>query len=49
MKISATNTAEREIVSTRNFDAPRELVWEAWRSFYRASSICRASWHENLH
>jgi len=27
MKISATNTAEREIVSTSNFDAPRELVW----------------------
>lgn len=27
---AATNTADREIVITRTFDAPRELVWEAW-------------------
>ena len=26
----STNTADREIVITRTFDAPRELVWEAW-------------------
>jgi len=26
----ATNTAEREIVTTRVFDAPRELVFKAW-------------------
>jgi uncharacterized protein YndB with AHSA1/START domain len=26
----ATSTAGREIVATRVFDAPRELVWEAW-------------------
>src|SRR5206468_12496497 len=26
----ATNTADREIVTTRVFDAPRELVWKAW-------------------
>ena len=26
----ATSTADREIVITRTFDAPRELVWEAW-------------------
>jgi uncharacterized protein YndB with AHSA1/START domain len=26
----ATSTADREIVITRIFDAPRELVWEAW-------------------
>ncbi len=25
-----TTTADREIVTTRVFDAPRELVWEAW-------------------
>jgi uncharacterized protein YndB with AHSA1/START domain len=25
-----TNTADREIVISRVFDAPRELVWEAW-------------------
>lgn len=25
-----TNTAEREIASTRVFDAPRELVWKVW-------------------
>ncbi len=25
-----TNTADREIVSARVFDAPRELVWKAW-------------------
>jgi uncharacterized protein YndB with AHSA1/START domain len=25
-----TNTADREIVISRTFDAPRELVWEAW-------------------
>ncbi|HKB60329.1 MAG TPA: SRPBCC family protein [Gallionellaceae bacterium] len=27
---SAAATAEREIVVSRIFDAPRELVWEAW-------------------
>jgi uncharacterized protein YndB with AHSA1/START domain len=26
----AANTADREILITRVFDAPRELVWEAW-------------------
>ena len=26
----ATSTADREIVITRVFDAPRELVFEAW-------------------
>ena len=26
----AAETAEREIVITRVFDAPRELVWQAW-------------------
>ncbi|MCI0649659.1 MAG: SRPBCC domain-containing protein [Chloroflexi bacterium] len=26
----ATNSAERELVITRIFDAPRELVWKAW-------------------
>ena len=26
----ATGTADREIVVSRVFDAPRELVWEAW-------------------
>ena len=26
----ATNTADREIVLTRVFDAPRELVWKVW-------------------
>ena len=25
-----TETAEREIVITRKFDAPRELIWRAW-------------------
>lgn len=25
-----TRTADREIVITRTFDAPRELVWKAW-------------------
>jgi uncharacterized protein YndB with AHSA1/START domain len=25
-----TDTADREIVTTRIFDAPRELVWKAW-------------------
>jgi uncharacterized protein YndB with AHSA1/START domain len=25
-----TKTSEREIVITRTFDAPRELVWKAW-------------------
>ena len=25
-----TNTAEREIASTRVFEAPRELVWKVW-------------------
>lgn len=28
----ATNTADREIVITRTFNAPRELVWQAWIS-----------------
>ncbi|HEU0175161.1 MAG TPA: SRPBCC domain-containing protein [Blastocatellia bacterium] len=27
---SSTKTADREIVITRVFDAPRELVWKAW-------------------
>lgn len=27
---SATDTAAREIVVEREFDAPRDLVWEAW-------------------
>jgi len=27
---NASNTADREIVSTRVVDAPRELVWKAW-------------------
>lgn len=27
---AGTNTADREIVQSRTFDAPRELVWEAW-------------------
>jgi uncharacterized protein YndB with AHSA1/START domain len=27
---AATNTADREIVLTRTFDAPRELVFKAW-------------------
>jgi uncharacterized protein YndB with AHSA1/START domain len=26
----ATDTSDREIVFTREFDAPRELVWDAW-------------------
>ena len=26
---AATSTADREIIITRTFDAPRELVWEA--------------------
>jgi uncharacterized protein YndB with AHSA1/START domain len=30
MNMSNENTAEREIASTRVFDAPRELVWKAW-------------------
>jgi uncharacterized protein YndB with AHSA1/START domain len=29
-KNDLTNTADREIVITRTFDAPRELVWKAW-------------------
>jgi uncharacterized protein YndB with AHSA1/START domain len=28
--VSPGNTADREIVVTRVFEAPRELVWEAW-------------------
>jgi len=28
--VDKANTADREIVTTRVFDAPRELVWEAW-------------------
>lgn len=27
---AAANTNERELVITRTFDAPRELVWKAW-------------------
>jgi uncharacterized protein YndB with AHSA1/START domain len=27
---ASTKTAERELVITRIFDAPRELVWKAW-------------------
>ena len=27
---SAASTADREIVLTRTFDAPRELVFDAW-------------------
>ncbi|HXJ00555.1 MAG TPA: SRPBCC family protein [Micropepsaceae bacterium] len=27
---AAASTADREIVATRIFDAPRELVWKAW-------------------
>lgn len=27
---AAMNTEDREIVITRVFDAPRELVWKAW-------------------
>jgi uncharacterized protein YndB with AHSA1/START domain len=27
---ASTSTAERELVITRVFDAPRELVWKAW-------------------
>jgi uncharacterized protein YndB with AHSA1/START domain len=30
MSMRNENTAEREIGSTRIFDAPRELVWKAW-------------------
>ncbi len=30
-------TADREIVFTRVFDAPRELVWKAWFEDGRAS------------
>ena len=26
----ATDTADREVVLTRVFDAPRQRVWEAW-------------------
>ncbi len=29
-KQNASSTADREIIVTRVFDAPRELVWEAW-------------------
>jgi uncharacterized protein YndB with AHSA1/START domain len=29
-KNNATDTSDREIVISRVFDAPRELVWEAW-------------------
>jgi uncharacterized protein YndB with AHSA1/START domain len=28
--MTADNIADREVVITRVFDAPRELVWEAW-------------------
>jgi uncharacterized protein YndB with AHSA1/START domain len=27
---AAEATPDREIVMTRSFDAPRELVWKAW-------------------
>ena len=30
MTTPETSTAEREIVMTREYDAPRELVWKAW-------------------
>src|SRR5215471_614497 len=30
MTTKTASTADREIVITRVFDAPRELVWEAW-------------------
>ena len=29
-KAEATSTADREISTTRIFDAPRELVWKVW-------------------
>ncbi len=29
-KQSASSTADREIIVSRIFDAPRDLVWEAW-------------------
>lgn len=29
-KSSSTKTAEQELVVTRTFDAPREMVWKAW-------------------
>jgi uncharacterized protein YndB with AHSA1/START domain len=28
--MNATSTADREIATTRVFDAPRELVWKVW-------------------
>jgi uncharacterized protein YndB with AHSA1/START domain len=28
--MTGENNAEREIASTRIFDAPRELVWKVW-------------------
>jgi uncharacterized protein YndB with AHSA1/START domain len=28
--MNASNIADREIVISREFDAPRELVWETW-------------------
>lgn len=28
--MATTQTAQRELVITRTFDAPRELVWKAW-------------------
>jgi len=28
--VASTNTADREIVAVRIFDAPRDLVWRAW-------------------
>ncbi len=30
VKNSPVSTSDREIVTTRVFDAPRELVWKAW-------------------
>jgi uncharacterized protein YndB with AHSA1/START domain len=32
---AATNTAEREFVITRVFDAPRDLMWKAYSEFER--------------
>ena len=30
MNVSAPDSAESDLVITRDFDAPRELVWQAW-------------------
>jgi uncharacterized protein YndB with AHSA1/START domain len=34
---SAVATAERELVISRRFDAPRQLVWRAWTQAERAA------------